>query len=524
MAERLFEDEPDPVFGHRRRARRADRHSSSRFGLPTCIAIRHCHPSLLSVDVYDILPLAGVDRTQLIVKRPIIGVYIVAACVVLVETQPLAISVLTDRLYIYYWPPSLAGRGERPIGVLLLFLLVGVIYRRLRRHQRAMEGGPLLVPFACFLLCVAWGVVNGLASGGDFRIIVLEVRPFCYLFLAYLLAYNLVTTTRHVRTLLWIIILGAGVKALQGMYIYLGVLHAHLEGHREIMAHEESFFLAAVIVLFVIFSLHHRDRRQHQTIRQLLPLIAIVLIANQRRVAYLELIAGAVVAWILAFRVAPPSGRPRLVTILSVSAPLVLFYVLAFYQDTTFFARPARALVSMFYPDPADTKSAESNLYRTIENRDLLATVKQHPFLGLGFGLPFLQPIALPDISEWNPYYRYIPHNTIYWVWMRLGTIGFLALWYLLGALVVCGGLIAWRLRDRYLQSVAIFVVAVTCMEVLAAYADYQLYALRNVLYLGLLAGVLMKLPSCGADQTPELPGGVFGEVASATQRRAAVA
>jgi hypothetical protein len=61
-------------------------------------------------------------------------------------------------------------------------------------------------------------------------------------------------------------------------------------------------------------------------------------------------------------------------------------------------------------------------------------------------------------------------------------------------------------------------------MEVLAAYADYQLYALRNVLYLGLLAGVLMKLPSCGADQTPELPGGVFGEVASATQRRAAVA
>jgi hypothetical protein len=141
-----------------------------------------------------------------------------------------------------------------------------------------------------------------------------------------------------------------------------------------------------------------------------------------------------------------------------------------------------------------DTKSAESNLYRAIRPADLMATVKQHPVLGLGFGLPFLQPIELPDISRWAPYYRYIPHNTIYWVWMRLGTIGFLALWYLLGALVVRGGLIATRLRDRYLQGVAIFVVAVTFMEILAAYADYQLYALRNVLYLGLLAGVLMRL------------------------------
>jgi hypothetical protein len=486
--------------------------------VPTCIAVRHCYPSTSTT-----FSAGWSDRTQLIVKRPIIGVYIVAACVVLVEAQPLAISVLTDRLYVYYWPPSLAGRGERPIGLLLLFLLAGVIYRRLRRHQRGLEGGPLLLPFACFLLCVAWGVVNGLASGGTFRIIVLEVRPFCYLFLAYLLAYNLVTTTRHVRTLLWVIMLGAGVKALQGLYIYLGVLHGNLEGHREIMAHEESFFLAAVIVLFVIFSLHHRDRRQYQTILQLLPLLAIVLIANQRRVAYLELLAGAAVAWTLAYLVAPLRRRSRLVTILSVSVPLILFYVLAFYQDTTFFARPARAVVSIFYPDSLDTKSAESNLYRTIETHDLLATVKQHPFLGLGFGRPFLQPIALPDISEWDPYYRYIPHNTIYWVWMRLGTIGFLALWYLLGALVVRGGLIAWRLRDRYLQGVAIFVVAVTFMEVLAAYADYQLYSHRNVLYLGLLAGVLMKLPSCEADQTPEPPGGMLGEIATATrQRRAA--
>jgi len=448
--------------------------------------------------------------------------YIVAACVVLVETQPLAIPVLTDRLHVYYWPASLAGRVDRPIGMLLLFLLALTVHLRLRLRERALEGGPLLLPFACFLLCVAWGVVHGLSAGGSVRIIVLEVRPFCYLFLSYLLAYNLVTTTRQVRTLLWVIIIGAGVKALQGMYIFLGVLQGRLEGHREIMAHEESFFLAVVIVLFVIFSLHHRDRRQYQTILSLLPFLTVVLIANQRRVAYLELLAGAGVAWALAFLQAP-SRRRRLVKILSVSVPLIVLYVLAFHQNTTFFARPAGALVSMFYPEP-NTKSAESNLYRTIENRNLLATIRKHRILGTGFGLPFLQPTALPDIGQWNPYYLHIPHNTILWVWMRLGTIGFLALWVLIGAIVVRGALFARRLRDPYLQCVAIFVVSVTFMELLAAWADYQLYNLRNVLYLGLMAGVLMKLPSCDADQATEPPEGRRGEVVPAKSPQRAVA
>lgn len=436
--------------------------------------------------------------------RPIIGVYIVAASVVFIETQPLQISVLTDRFYVYYWPPSLAGLVDRPIGMLLLVLFAGLISYRIQRQQRVLEGGPLLVPFACFLLCVLWGVVNGLARGGIVKVIVLEVRPFWYLFLAYLLAYNSVTSARQVRTLFWVVIAGAGVKTLQGLYIFLGVLQGNLAGHREIMAHEESFFLAAMLVLFIIFSLHPCDRRQYRTLGLLVPLIAVVLIANQRRVAYLELLAGASVAWLLAYVVAAPGQRPRLLRILSVSAPLVIVYVYAFHTNTSFLARPARAIVSMFRPEPSDTKSVDSNLYRTIENHDLLTTVRQNPLRGFGFGLPFLQPVALPDISQWDPYYRYIPHNTIYWVWMRLGTIGFIAFWFLLGALVLHGVRNARRLHDPYLRNVALFVVAVTPMEILAAYADYQLYNLRNVLYLGLLAGVLMKLPACAAEQGPE--------------------
>ena len=121
-------------------------------------------------------------------------------------------------------------------------------------------------------------------------------------------------------------------------------------------------------------------------------------------------------------------------------------------------------------------------------------TVKLNP-MGLGFGKPFLQPILLPDLSSLDPVYNYIPHNTIYWVWMRLGPIGFIALWYLFGAMIVRGSIIARQLKDTYLQLIAIYIVAMFVMEIIVAYADYQLSFYRNVIYIGILAGVLMRLP-----------------------------
>jgi O-antigen ligase/polysaccharide polymerase Wzy-like membrane protein len=452
---------------------------------------------------YLLVAICALVVATCIVQRPIVGLYLLTAAVVLVEMHPLATPVLTDRLFVYSWPPDLAGRVDRPIGLLLLFALAVVGYRRWWRGERPLSGGPLFWPFAVLLVFVAWGVLRGVLVGGIPRIIVLEARPFCYLFLAYLLAYNVIGAARHVRTLLWIVILGAGVKALQGVYVYLGALHGHLEGRRDILSHEESFFLAAVVVLFVIFSVHHREPRQYATILQLLPFLAVAIIANQRRVVYVALLAGAGVAWALTFLVAAPRRR-QLVRILSVAAPLAVFYVLVFAADSIFLARPARGIISLFHLDPTDAFNEGSNLYRVLENRALMATIREHPFLGWGFGRPFLQPVALPDISQWAPYYLYIPHNTIYWVWMRLGLFGFLALAYLLGSLIVRGALIAGRLRDPSRQNVAIFVVAATVMEILVAYADYQLYVLRNVLYLGVLAGALMRLPAVEADRTED--------------------
>ncbi len=439
--------------------------------------------------------LVALAAAVIAVRWPLTGLYMVAGCVVLVEQAPIATPDFTDHLYIFYWPSSLTGLPERPIGFFMLLILLALIIQRLMKRQRVLSGGGLLWPFVGFLLCVVWGIIHGLQTGGDYKIIILEVRPFWYFFISYLLAYNLITEKRQIRALFWIIIVGAGVKGLQGTYIYLFVLHGNLEGTNEIMAHEESYFFVAVILLLLLFLLHYRYRPQKRAIQIILPVVILALVANERRTDYLALLIGIGVSLGLIF-IIKPQVRKRLVVLVVCILIFGAGYVIAFGQASGALGEPARAIISVVNPSSTNARDASSDLYRVYEDADLQYTVKQDPILGWGFGKPFLQPQILPNILSLDPYYLYIPHNTIYWVWMRLGDIGYLMLWFLFGAAIVRGSLIARKLRDPYLQVVAMFVVAATVMEIIVAYADYQLYFFRNVLYLGLLLGVLMRLPA----------------------------
>ncbi|QBD83248.1 hypothetical protein EPA93_47715 [Ktedonosporobacter rubrisoli] len=442
-----------------------------------------------------------------IMRWPGIGFFIALLCTVLVEESPLKIHIFTDELNVFYWPPDLAGQVERPFGYLILFTLFILICHNLLKRRKPLEGGQFLLPLLCFLICVLIGVVHGLSSGGNFKIITLEIRPFWYLLLVYLLTYNLIKQRGHIYLFFWIVILGAGIKALQGTYIYLVVLHGSVAGVRDIMAHEESFFFVALLLMALLFWLQHCYRPQFFLALLATPFILIALIANQRRTDYLALLAGIGVACVLVFCVKPQIRKALAIGML-ISAIVITGYVALFSNSSGGLAEPARAIVSIFRPDPRDV---DSNQYRVAENYDLKFTVKQNPLIGFGFGKPFLQPQPLADLSTGDPAFggnpfRYVPHNTIYWVWMRTGNIGFFALLYLFGAIIIRGCLIARSLQDRYLQLVAIYAVAVILIEVFVAYSDYQLFTYRNIIYLGMLMGILLKLPVIDRDKTNHVP------------------
>lgn len=432
----------------------------------------------------------------LLVRWPIFGLYVLVTSAVVVEQEPLSYPIFTDQLHVFSWPLQFQGMLERPIGFLLLFILLVVIVRRIAgRLGPALRFGPLLMPFLLLVVGVVVGIGHGLTSGGDSRIIVLEVRPFWYLMLNYLLAYNLVNEKRHVMVFLWITVVGTFIKALQGVYIVFGPLGGHISGQNEIMAHEQSFFFVLVLLLSLLSLWLQRLRWLLWVSLMSVPFLVIALLANNRRADYAAFLIGALCAWTIVLAL-HPARRFSLIFGICVTALFVGAYVLVFQHATGTFAEPAKAIVSIIHPSAADARDQASNAYRYIEDYDLLYTEKQSPILGYGFGRPFMQPIVLPNIISLDPYYLYIPHNTILWVWMRLGPLGYGALFYLLGAFVVRAGIIARNLRDRDLQLVAIFAIGVIMIEIPLAYGDYQLFFYRNIFYLGLLMGMVMRLPA----------------------------
>lgn len=440
--------------------------------------------------------IAALVALGLVPWRPVLGLYLVTISAVAIEQEPLpGTPIGTDHLNIFFWPTKFEGLPERPIGFYILAILLILVFTRLLFRRRVLIGGRLFYPFIFFLGCVAFGVLHGLASGGVFRIIVLEIRPFWYMFLSYILAYNIVSSVKHVRNIIWITVIGTAIKGVQGVFIVYTYYDGHIEGHNEIMAHEQSFFFVMVLLLLVMMLLHHFQRGLFIVSLISLPCLLIALIANNRRADYVALLLGIGIVWALAILVKPQSRR-RLIPVLAICVVLGAGYVMAFQKASGTLGEPARAVISVFHPSAADARDAASNAYRYIEDYDLKYTESQSPLLGYGFGKPFLQPVLLPNVLELDPYYLYIPHNNILWIWMRLGPLGFGALWYLFGGATVSGCLIARRLKHPQLQFFAIFAIAVLAMEIILAYGDYQLFFYRNMIFVGIVLGVLFKLPA----------------------------
>ncbi len=450
----------------------------------------------LGVGLFVALPVVLV-LLIVIARRPQVGFFVITACVVFIDQAPQLVPIFTDKLYVYFWPPGLEGLIERPIGFLFLFILFVLICRHLVKRETLLRGGSLILPFLLFMLCVVVAAVYGYLTGGTLKIIVVEVRPFVYFFESYLLAYNLVAQKSHVRGFFWLVIVGAAVKALQGIYIYVK-LHGQL-GNNTVMSHEESFFFIGLLLFIVLLSVHYRWRRQLIAALCVLPVVLVTLVLNNRRTDYVAFLLALGAAWGLMF-VMRPKARLMLATVAALGVLVLGGYVALFANSTAAVGQPARGIVAVFHPSATDVRDQQSNQYRVVEDFDLRYTIaRENFFVGMGFGKTYFEPVPLttvfPGIGAADQYYNYVPHNNIYWVWMRFGAIGFLIFWYLFGSIIVRGSLIARQLRDPYLQLAAIYAVGMTVAEIVVAFADYQLFFYRNVIYIGLLAGILMKLP-----------------------------
>jgi O-antigen ligase len=143
---------------------------------------------------------------------------------------------------------------------------------------------------------------------------------------------------------------------------------------------------------------------------------------------------------------------------------------------------------SSIAPQPRD---ASSNAYRVDEDADLGNMIKKDPILGIGFGVPIVYvDTPVQDISGGDVFIAYLPHNTLLYVWMRMGIPGELALWLLAAAAVLAGS----RAARSESGEVAVLGTLVACTTVgwmVLGYTDMGFWWFRVAIAFGCLLGVL---------------------------------
>lgn len=428
-------------------------------------------------------------------KWPYTGAVVLLAGAVLIEQFPLPRSDTTDKIPLFRSLQSFGLTGVT-VNVLELLLVAVLIVWLLRRGRDkspapAIPRSSLAAALALLLVAVIIGLVIGLTNGGDLRSALWEIRPWVYLVVTYVLASSVLETRSAWRAVMWTLVIGSGIKALQGTILFLGVVHMK---HRPqaLLGHEESFFFGLYIALLLGMWLFGLKGRLRVTATALAPFVLLAEVTNDRRAAWAVVFAEVILMLILTYARLPE--RRRLVRRLSGSMLLVgAVYVPAFWNDVGALGQPARAVRTVIAPDARDKASDQ---YRKVENFNLILNIRtSKPFargipLGEGFGIKIVDGSPIVNLTNIDSFIAYVPHNGFLYVWLRMGLLGELALWSVVaaGILKACTCL---KSEDRETAFLGLFVVCALVAWLVIGYYDMGLFWFRIAVAMGCFLGLV---------------------------------
>jgi hypothetical protein len=129
-------------------------------------------------------------------------------------------------------------------------------------------------------------------------------------------------------------------------------------------------------------------------------------------------------------------------------------------------------------------------MYRIQENENLKLNIREGGAIGRGFGVPIHYiPGTIEDISDIDPMIRFVPHNGVLYILMRMGLFGGIAFWSLLAAGIITG---CRLVRSRH-REVAVFGTVLACVLVgyaLEGYNDQGFFMYRVAFVVGTLLGL----------------------------------
>ena len=379
---------------------------------------------------------------------------------------------------------------------LTAFLLFLVLYRRatgsgIDRRDQVETSSPMGILSWVAFLSVAGFWVYGMVRGGDWNLSesLWQVQRLAYLPIVFFLFQAALRGPPDYRSLSQVLITAAVVRGVAAILLRMYVHPPGGELLPVATTHEDSLLFVSAFAVLVAGVSERPSNKRVLLCLAVLPLLIWAMVANNRRLVWVELAAVVIVFFVFS----PRSELKRKVMRVGVRVlPLLLLYTAVGWRSGNPIFVPVQALQAV--TDPQTDASAE---WREHENFNLVQTIRNYPylaFLGSGFGHQYAEWWPLPDVSQAFPQYKYKPHNSILGLLNSAGLLGFAGFWTIL----VGGVFLAARSYHRAPRpddrAEALSAIGIVVVYLIQAYGDLGFSAWNGVFIMGPALAIVAKL------------------------------
>lgn len=431
--------------------------------------------------------------------RPRVGVYVIfTGSLLFPSTVTKYLPTMPTSGFPFWWNLSstgtyvgqtsaFTGLAISPAEIIMLMTFMTWLTKTVVSRDFKFVGGAFLLPIVAYSTLVALGFANGMSRGGNLTMALYEVRAQAYFLICYIMTANLFTSEKQVIPFLWIIVVTNFVQGILGSITYF-TLQGQI-GAEGFMIHEESLLLNLSVLLgFIVWNLKI-SKTMGNILFLSIPFCLIAIMGNQRRASIAALMVAFIPLMPLLWLVAE-QYRKRVITISITILIVFSIYLPIAWGSTGAWALPARALRSQTNPDFRD---AASNNYRYMEDTNLKFTRDTAFWQGYGFGLPFIQLVKLPVVT--TDFVYYMAHNSVLWIWMRIGTIGFYLFWMMVATVLIRGPEMLRNAGSKELKALGLLAMLMLLMNITFGKYDLALVNIRTMSLTGVFLGILGVLP-----------------------------
>jgi hypothetical protein len=414
-------------------------------------------------------------------KRPYLAPAVLMGAAILVEQGATVPSIpITDNIPLF----AAAGPGHLEGADMLLLMVLFIYLAKGKGWGAPIPRTHVSLAVVAVVASVVVAILVGHSHGGDLRTALMQARPWMYLAATYFLTSAYVRDRRAIRAFLWTFVGTVAFKAFQGIYVWIS--HRHMLPKPEsYISHEASYFFVIFVILVAALWLFDQRGRLRTWATWLLPVVLFAIVVNDRRAAW-EMLGGAFLCFAVIAYKAMPIRRGVLGKAIVALVLCSAVYFPVMWNSTSSVAAPAKAIKSQVDPTYRD---ALSDTYRVQEDANLHLNIKQSAPLGKGYGVKINYALPIADISRADSVIAYVPHNQVLDVFVAMGFLGGVAVWFLIGAGIISGSRLA-MVRDREIAVVGLVVACALVAYALIGAEDVGFFFYRIAFITGTFLGL----------------------------------